>query len=134
MDIMNLSESQIETLETALEDYDRQFAPAPIDHRISIGIVRDGEVIAGLDASMTAFRILYVSTVYVAQAYRRQGYGRSLMEEMERRAKALGANTVRLDSFSWQGREFYQALGYQEVGHYRNDTDDYEEYFFIKRI
>jgi hypothetical protein len=54
--------------------------------------------------------------------------------EMERRAKELGANTIRLDTFSWQGKEFYEALGYQVVGYYENTTDGYEEYFFLKRI
>lgn len=49
---------------------------------------------AGLDACMTAFKILYVSTVFVDEKYRRKGYGKMLMEEMERRAKALGANTI----------------------------------------
>ena len=49
-------------------------------------------------------------------------------------AKELGANTIRLDTFSWQGKEFYEALGYQIVGHYENETDGYAEYFFLKRI
>lgn len=31
----------------------------------SIGISHEGVVVAGLDACMTAYRILYVSTVYV---------------------------------------------------------------------
>ena len=56
------------------------------------------------------------------------------MEEMEKRAKALGANTIRLDTFSWQGKEFYEALDYKIVGHYENLTDHYEEYFFIKYL
>lgn len=83
---------------------------------------------------MTAFKILYVSTVFVDEKYRRKGYGKALIEEMEKRAKTLGANTVRLDTFSWQGKDFYLAMNYQQVGFYRNDEDDYEEYFFLKRI
>lgn len=46
----------------------------------------------------------------------------------------MGANTIRLDTFSWQGKDFYQALGYQEVGHYENQEDGYAESFFLKRI
>lgn len=83
---------------------------------------------------MTAFKILYVSTVYVHEGYRRKGYGKALIEEMEKRAKALGANTIRLDTFSWQGKEFYQSMNYEQAGYYRNDEDNYEEYFFVKRI
>ena len=53
---------------------------------------------------------------------------------MEKRAKELGVNTIRLDTFDWQGYAFYKSLGYEEVGHYYNEEDDYHEYFFVKRI
>ena len=41
---------------------------------------------------------------------------------------------VRLDTFNRQGRDFYKAMGYEQVGHYRNSEENYEEYFFKKRI
>ena len=75
-----------------------------------------------------------VSTVFVEESCRRKGYGRALIEEMEKRARAMGVNTIRLDTFSWQGKEFYEALGYQIVGSYVNSGDGYAEYFFLKRI
>ena len=53
---------------------------------------------------------------------------------MNEKAKELGANTIRLDTFSWQGKEFYISLGYEVVGSYENIEEGYEEYFFIKRI
>lgn len=133
-EIVDLSDDRIKALENALEEYDRAYITYKISGGISIGIM-DGETLAaGLDACMTAFRILYVSTVYVDERYRRKGYGRLLMEEMEKRAKRLGANTIRLDTFSWQGKEFYLAMGYEQVGYYQNREDGYEEYFFMKRI
>ena len=53
---------------------------------------------------------------------------------MEQRAKKLGVNMIRLDTFNWQGYEFYKSLGYEEVGHYYNEVDKFHEYFFVKRI
>lgn len=132
--IVDLSDSQVEQLEYALEDYDKNHIRYKLNGRISIGILHLGTIVAGLDACMTAYKILYVSTVYVDEKYRRKGYGKMLFEEMEKRAKLLGANTIRLDTFNWQGKEFYQAMNYEQVGHYRNDIDNYEEYFFLKRI
>lgn len=70
----------------------------------------------------------------MAEAYRRQGIGKKLIDEMEQRAKKLGVNMIRLDTFNWQGYEFYKSLGYEEVGHYYNETDEFHEYFFVKRI
>ncbi len=134
MDIVNLTEQQVGALEDSLDAYDQAFIRERLNGRISIGLMDGETLIAGLDASMTAFKILYVSTVFVSAPYRRQGYGRLLMAEMERRAKQLGANTIRLDTFSWQGEAFYRALGYEQVGHYANPEDRYEEFFFLKRI
>jgi ribosomal protein S18 acetylase RimI-like enzyme len=134
MNIIDLNEEQLESIEDRLSAFDEQYITYKLDGSIQIGIEEDGKLVAGLDACMTAFKILYVSTVFVDAAYRRKGYGTRLIQEMERRAKELGANTIRLDTFSWQGKEFYEALGYQVVGYYENTTDGYEEYFFLKRI
>ena len=134
MKIVDLNHEQLETVELAMEAYDDAFMPCKLEGSIQIGIAEDGKIVAGLDACATAFKILYVSTLFVEEAYRRKGYGRRLMEEMESRAKAMGINTIRLDTFSWQGKEFYEALGYEIVGHYENAEDGYAEFFFLKRI
>lgn len=134
MRIIDLNNEQIEDLEESLEQYDEKHITYSLQGRISIGIKENGEIVAGLDACMTTFKILYVSTVFVNEKHRRHGYGKELILEMEKRAKALGANTIRLDTFGYQGKDFYLALGYEQVGFYRNDEDNYEEYFFLKRL
>ena len=134
MNIIDLEEAQVEYMEERLSAFDAGHMPAQMEGQIQIGIIEEGRLIAGLDACVTAFRILYVSTVFVEEGFRRKGYGRRLMEEMEKRALAMGVNTIRLDTFSWQGREFYQALQYEVVGQYENAEDGYTEYFFIKRL
>ena len=50
---------------------------------------------------------------------------------MELRAKKLGVNTIRLDTFDWQGKDFYKAVGYELVGNYSNIEDGYAKYFFL---
>ena len=108
--IVNLDEAQLEMVENKLSDFDERYITYKMDGNIQIGIEEDGNVVAGLDACVTAFKILYVSTVFVDEAYRRKGYGKLLMEEMEKRAREMGVNTIRLDTFSWQGKEFYEAV------------------------
>ena len=114
--------------------FDENYITYKMDGCIRIGVEDDGRLIAGLDACITAFRILYVSTVFVDEAYRRKGIGARMIREMEKRALAMGVNTVRLDTFNWQGKAFYEALGYQCAGHYENAEDGYSEYFFVKQI
>ena len=134
MKIIDLNEKQLEIVENKLSTFDETYITYKMDGNIQIGIEEDGKLVAGLDACITAFKILYVSTVYVDEGYRRKGYGKLLIEEMEKRASEMGINTIRLDTFSWQGKEFYEALNYEVVGSYENNIDGYAEYFFLKRI
>lgn len=134
MRIVDLNESQMNEIENRLREYDEKHIVNQTEGKIQIGVEEDGKIIAGLDACVTAFRILYVSTVFVDADYRRKGYGTFLIKEMEARAKEMGVNTIRLDTFSWQGKEFYEALHYEVVGSYENIADGYAEYFFRKRV
>ncbi len=134
MKIINLNEAQSAYIEDKLNAFDENYITYKMDGSIQIGIEEDGKIIAGLDACITAFKILYVSTVFVDEDYRRKGYGKILIEEMEQRARAMGVNTIRLDTFSWQGKEFYEALNYEIAGSYVNEIDGYAEYFFVKRL
>lgn len=134
VEIVELKDEQIGELEKCLEEYDRKHIQFKLEGNVSIGIYENSQLIAGADACMTAFHILYVSTVYVAETYRRRGIGKKVMNEVERRAKLLGANMIRLDTFDWQGKEFYEALGYENVGSYENKEDRFSEFFFVKRL
>lgn len=132
--LVELNEEEIEYIEEQLEAYDRDYISYKLNGIISMGI-KDGEkVIAGVYACMTDFKILYVSTLYVDKDYRHQGLGRRLMEEVELRAKSLGSNTIRLDTYNWQGRAFYRKLNYREVGSYNHEVDGFSEHFFVKHI
>ncbi|MBO4907833.1 MAG: GNAT family N-acetyltransferase [Lachnospiraceae bacterium] len=134
MNIIDLNEEQIDEIETRLDAYDENYITYKMNGSIQIGMEDDGKLIAGLDACVTTFKILYVSTVFVDEEYRRKGIGERLIREMEKRALEMGVNTIRLDTFDWQGKDFYEALGYKCVGQYDNADDGYSEYFFLKRI
>lgn len=41
---------------------------------------------------------------------------------------------IRIDTFDWQGRDFYTSLGYEQVGKYNSEIDGFSEHFFLKRI
>ena len=134
MKIVDLNEEQAEDIENRLDEYDENHIQYKLEGCIQLGVEEDGKLVAGLDAEMTVFRILYVSTMFVNEEYRRKGIGTMLIREMEKRAAAMGADMIRLDTFDWQGKDFYLALGYEIVGHYENPEEGYAEYFFLKRL
>lgn len=134
MKIVDMTEEQRDKIQMALEDFDNKYVTYRMEGQITIGLENNGEIVGGLLAYMSVYRILYVDTVFVKEEYRRKGYGKLLVEEMEKKAKQMGANTIRLDTFNWQGKEFYIAMNYEQVGFYKNSEDNYEEYFFLKRL
>ena len=134
MELISLTEEQVEYINDQLEMYNREYIKYHLDGGVHIGMELDGILVGGLNAYMSAFHILYVDTMFVAEQYRRQGIGRKIMAEMEHQAKELGVNLIHLDTFDWQGYEFYKSLDYEEVGHYFNEADGFHEYFFIKCI
>ena len=77
MKIIDLNEKQLAIIENKLSTFDETYIAYKMDGSIQIGIEEDGKIVAGLDACITAFKILYVSTVFVEEAYRRKGYGKS---------------------------------------------------------
>ncbi|TQS75021.1 GNAT family N-acetyltransferase [Ornithinibacillus gellani] len=132
--VIELNDSQVEDIENRLEQYDKNHITYDISGSIKIGVVDGDRLIAGADADMTAYKILYVSTVFVDKDYRNNKVGTKLMSEIEKQAKLLGENMIRLDTFNWQGRDFYRSIGYEEVGFYENKDDGFSEHFFLKRI
>lgn len=132
--VIELNDLQVEDIENRLEQYDKNHITYEIPGSIKVGVMYEDKLIAGADACMTAFKILYVSTVFVDEDYRNNKIGTILIKEIEKRAKLLGANMIRLDTFNWQGRDFYRSLGYEEVGFYENKDDGFSEHFFLKRL
>ena len=134
MRMIDLNEAQVDDIEARLSAFDEKHITYKMNGGVRIGFEENGKLIAGLDACVTAFKIVYVSTVFVEEAYRRRGIGAQMMREMEARASAMGVNMIRLDTFDWQGKEFYEALGYEMAGHYENAEDGFSEFFFLKRL
>lgn len=66
----------------------------------------------------------------------RQGYGRTLVEELERRARERGHERVTLDTSEYLDAAvaFYRSLGYRQVGTKHHEPWDVELQLFEKRL
>jgi ribonuclease HI/ribosomal protein S18 acetylase RimI-like enzyme len=75
-----------------------------------------------------------VKRVWVSPASRRQGLGRRLMAEIERRARERGLRELRLDTRSdlVEARRMYERLGYREVEPFGDNP--YAGHWFAKRL
>ncbi|MBR0656191.1 GNAT family N-acetyltransferase [Plastoroseomonas arctica] len=73
----------------------------------------DGALAAGLSGALS-WQWLFVEAHWVADAWRGQGLGRSLLARAEAQARAEGCHSAWLDTF--QARDFYIAQGWQPFG------------------
>ncbi|MFD7259748.1 GNAT family N-acetyltransferase [Streptomyces sp. NPDC059874] len=75
-----------------------------------------------------------LTRVYVDQRTRGTGGGAALLEVLEREARALGAERVRLDTRSdlVEARALYARHGYREIPAYNDGP--YAEHWFEKRL
>ena len=117
----------------ALDIYNRQFLDETGYARMGF-FVRDkgGAIQAGLVATTYA-GWLFVAELWVHEDLRRRGIGSQLLALAERRAVELGCHSALLDTFSFQGPEFYPRFGYEVFGTL-DYPPDHRRYFFRKRL
>ena len=111
-------------------------APFLRDSRFSyFGIfLRDeaGAIRAGLVGNCYA-GWLFVNLLWVHAELRRLGIGQGLLAEAERHAIEFGCHSAWLDTFSFQGPDFYRKFGYTEFA--RLDyPPDHQRIFLKKRL
>jgi GNAT superfamily N-acetyltransferase len=120
---MNICESTIaerELLDNKLVEFNRENGPFQQSADwISLSYVLKnniGHVIAGINATLYCWNIMYVDILYVDDSHRGKGYGKLLLDQTEGKAKSLGRYMSHLDTFDWQAKEFYEHLGYVVFG------------------
>jgi GNAT superfamily N-acetyltransferase len=91
-----------------------------------------GQIMAGINAMLYCWNILYVDILYVEDAHRGKGYGKLLLNRAESEAKKLGGYMSHLDTFDWQAKEFYEHLGYEVFGVLENCPRGHNRYYMKK--
>ncbi len=129
-----MSQTEAEEIDKRLENLNREHVGYELNKKLFLGARAGGRLVGGLLGYTTLYRIMYIETLYIDEEYRRKGLGAALLKKAEERARDMGVDIIRLDTFDWQGYEFYKACGYTEVGNYSVPADGFAEYFFIKRL
>lgn len=93
----------------------------------------DDEILAGV-LSEVYWEWLYIDLLWVKEDLRGRGYGRLLMETVEKEAQSQGAKNAYLDTFSFQAPGFYEKIGYQVFGELTAFPPGYERYFMKKEL
>jgi len=76
---------------------------------------------------------LFINLLWVHANLRRTGIGTALIPEAERCAIAFGCHSAHVDTFSFQGPQFYPRFGYEIFGTLDYPPDQ-KRIFFKKRL
>ena len=104
------------------------------NHQGLFVVLRDsgGRICGGISGA-TNWNWLFIKLLWVSEALRGQGLGRSLMARAEQEAVAHGCQHIYLDTFSFQARGFYEGLGYEVFGQLEDFPPGQTRYFLQKR-
>lgn len=72
--------------------------------------------------------------LFVDDGHRRQGVGRALMAQMERHARDRGLTGIRLETWDFQARGFYERLGFTVYGQLADCPPGTITYFMKKEF
>lgn len=91
-----------------------------------------GEIIAGIIGKLYCWNCLYVDTLWVKSDYRKEGLGSKLLRTVEDAAKEKGCSLIHLDTFDFQGKDFYIKHGYEIFGVLDDCPKGHKRYFMKK--
>ncbi|HEX6289051.1 MAG TPA: GNAT family N-acetyltransferase [Herpetosiphonaceae bacterium] len=92
---------------------------------------QDSRIVGGVSGDLWG-RSVHVSAMWVDERYRGQGYGASLLRELEAYAAARGHVLAYVETLSYQAAPFYQKQGYRVFGALEGIAEDCT-YFFLRK-
>jgi GNAT superfamily N-acetyltransferase len=123
-----------EAILVPLRAYNASKSAGPPPEPVALLIRDENEQILGGLYARLFYQWLYIDLLVVPEQARGQGLGSRLMqmaEELARERKCVG---LWLDTFDFQAPDFYQKLGYSEIGHIAEYPPGHRHYFFQKRL
>lgn len=135
--VSNPSDDDMEEFEKGFEAYNLKQTNgeynSPEDWLSLVLKDHEGNIVGGILTS-TLFWAQYLEVLWVDERYRGLGYGRDLIEEAERLAKRNGCLASQTYTFSWQGGDFYQAVGYKLIANYDGYVGGITELILSKHL
>jgi GNAT superfamily N-acetyltransferase len=131
------TKEEIQRTENLVESYNREQTKGAYDQPgIEISVVAkdpEGTVVGGVNAS-TMLRVMHLEVLWVADEYRKFGYGSDLVLAAERIGFEKGCLSSHTWTFAFQAPGFYPKIGYELLGIYDGYPDGLTEHVFMKRL
>jgi len=117
-----------------LIEFNSQHVPNGRYEELNLCLKNDNEeIIAGLNSAI-CWNWMEIDILWVHNDYRKQGYGKKLLEEAEKIAREKKCSFIKLNTFSFQAPEFYKKYGYEIIAVIENAPNDYNHYYLKKEL
>jgi ribosomal protein S18 acetylase RimI-like enzyme len=94
----------------------------------------EGEIIAGITGKINWYS-LHIDFLWVDESLRGKGYGKKLLDNIEKTALENKCRLIQLDTFSFQAPGFYQKCDYKIVGIIDGHPNkDHKQYYLEKKL
>lgn len=131
MEIFKADEVDKERIIEALRSHNKNFMHSFEDFSI---IIKEGDVLVGGIVAESMSDLLEIEFLYVNPAFRGKGFGKKLLESVEKEAKEKGIKRILLNTYSFQAPGFYRQMGYKEILSVDPVFDDFSWHHFEKLI
>ena len=121
-------------LDARLAEFSTRYAGPRRSEYLALTIRDDsGRLVAGLTGEMF-WNVLHIDKLWVDDAFRRFGHGRSLMAAAEDAARRRGCDVVYVSTFDFQAPGFYATLGYSPFGELAGVPHESKRIWFSKAL
>lgn len=143
-DIHSKLDREVISVEVPIEDYDQQLKDnmkkLKIDNDVDYStsdlllVAAEGDQIIGGVYGILFEDHMHIDILVVEEASRGKGYGRLLMESIEKEIADSTITTISLGTAEFQARGFYEKLGYRTVMTQNNYPKGFDCYTLVKDI
>mgnify|MGYP004469299239 CR=1 FL=1 len=137
MKLMKATKEQEEFVDDKLTEYNQNSKPLLQERAAEIfsySAMEGEKVVGGIFGYSSMYKIGYIDTLWVDSNYRRQGIGSQLLKQVEADLTNFGCAVVHLETFDFQGPQFYLANGYHEFARLNYPNANLDEIFLAKTL
>lgn len=117
-----------------LRTFTRASVPTLDNHDFALLLKDEAGVLHGGLIALSRWGSFLIDILAVSEELRGQGWGSTLMLKAEAEARRRGCHHMRLDTYAFQARPFYEAHGFAVFGQIDGPEPYYPHYFMMKRL
>lgn len=102
-----------------------------IKHKLA---VYDGEILVGGSIGDIAWKWYYLDQLWIDKNYRKLGIGTKIIKEVEKYAKEKNCLGVRVETWNFQAKGFYEKQGYEVYASFEDCPPGTIEYALKKKF